>query len=73
MAVLGSWVPMRRALHWTPVLRLAHGLEITADAFAQGFVLTWLLSPPYPANQALRSDSTEETDRGLHPHLGETR
>jgi hypothetical protein len=46
IAVLGSWVPMIQALHLTPVLRLAHGLEITADAIAQGFVLTWLLAPP---------------------------
>jgi hypothetical protein len=58
IAVLGSWVPMIQALHLTPVLRLAHGLEITADAFAQGFALTWLLSPPAPAPGDLRSDPT---------------
>jgi hypothetical protein len=58
IAVLGSWVPMIQALHLTPVLRLAHGLEITADAFAQGIVLTWLLSPPAPAPGDLRSDPT---------------
>jgi hypothetical protein len=52
IAVLGSWVPMIQAVHWIPVLRLAHGLEITADAFVQGFVLTWLLSPPDAANLA---------------------
>jgi hypothetical protein len=46
IAVLGSWVPMIQALRWTPMLRLAHGMEITADAFAQGVILTWLLSPP---------------------------
>jgi hypothetical protein len=56
ISVLGSWVPMIQAAHWTPVLRLAHGLEITADAFAQGFVLTWLLSPPDVAIGDLRSD-----------------
>jgi hypothetical protein len=46
IAVLGSWVPMLQAPGWSLALRLAHGLEITADAFAQGIVLTWLLSPP---------------------------
>jgi hypothetical protein len=56
IAVLGSWVPMIQAVHWTPVLRLAHGLEITADAFVQGIVLTWLLSPPDAASGAMRSD-----------------
>jgi hypothetical protein len=60
VAVLGSWVPMIQAVHWTPVLRLAHGLEITADAFVQGFVITGLLSPPDLANQVLGSDPTED-------------
>jgi hypothetical protein len=73
IAVLGSWVPMLQAVFWTPVLRLAHGLEITVDAFAQGFVLTWLLAPPDAANQSLRSDPTEETERALRSGLGETR
>jgi hypothetical protein len=45
IAVLGSWVPMIQAVHWPLALRVAHGLEITADAFVQGFVLTWLLAP----------------------------
>ena len=58
IAVLGSWVPMLQALHLTPVLRLAHGLEITADAFVQGVVLTWLLSPPDVANGDVRSEAT---------------
>jgi hypothetical protein len=62
IAVLGSWVPMLQAVHWTPVLRLAHGLEITADAFVQGLVLTWLLAPPDVANQGLRSDPTEQAE-----------
>jgi hypothetical protein len=73
IAVLGSWVPMIQAVHWTPVLRLAHGLEITADAFVQGFVLTWLLAPPDAANQGLGSDPTEETDHALPSGLGEPR
>jgi hypothetical protein len=59
IAVLGSWVPMIQALHLTPVLRLAHGLEITADAFVQGVILTWLLSPSEAANQVLGSDPTQ--------------
>jgi hypothetical protein len=53
IAVLGSWVPMLQAVFWTPVLRLAHGLEITADAFAQGLVLTWLLAPLDVATEEL--------------------
>jgi hypothetical protein len=64
---------MLQAVFWTPVLRLAHGLEITADAFAQGFVLTWLLAPPGAPTQGLRSDPTEETDHALPPGLGELR
>jgi hypothetical protein len=59
IAVLGSWVPMLQAVFWSPVLRLAHGLEITADAFAQGFVLTWLLTPPDATNQGLQSVPTQ--------------
>ena len=58
IAVLGSWVPMIQAIHWIPALRLAHGLEITADAFVQGIVLTWLLAPPDAANEDLRSRAT---------------
>jgi uncharacterized membrane protein YqaE (UPF0057 family) len=65
IAVLGSWVPMIQAVYWTPVLRIAHGLEITADAFVQGVILTWLLAPPDAANQGLRSDPTEETEDAL--------
>jgi hypothetical protein len=71
IAVLGSWAPMLQAVFWTPVLRLAHGLEITADAFVQGFVLTWLLAPPDAANQGLRSDPTGETEHGLPSGVGE--
>ena len=67
ISVLGSWVPMIQAVHWTPVLRLAHGLEITADAFVQGFVLTWLLATP--ATEDVGRISTQETDHGLLPHL----
>jgi hypothetical protein len=70
IAVLGSWVPMIQALHWTPVLRLAHGLEITADALVQGLVLTWLLAPPDAANQGLQSDPSEETEYALPSGLG---
>lgn len=54
IAVLGSWVPMLRAIGWPLALRMAHGLEITADAFVQGIVLTWLLAPPGLATEDLR-------------------
>ncbi len=50
---------INKAPHLTPVLRLAHGLEITADAFVQGFVLTWLLSPPDEATGELGEASTQ--------------
>jgi hypothetical protein len=73
IAVLGSWVPMIQALHWTPVLRLAHGLEITADAFVQGLILTWLLAPPDAANQGSRSDPTGENEHALPSVSGEPR
>jgi hypothetical protein len=59
IAVLGSWVPMLQAVHWPPVLRVAHGLEITADAFVQGVVLTWLLAAPDSATKDLRSAPTQ--------------
>ena len=52
IAVLGSWVPMLQAPGWPLVLRMAHGLEITADAFVQGIVLTWLLATREPADVA---------------------
>jgi len=52
IAVLGSWVPMLQASGWPLVLRIAHGLEITADAFVQGFDLTWLLATREPADLA---------------------
>jgi hypothetical protein len=48
IAVLGSWVPMLQATTWPLLLRVVHGLEITADAFVQGFVLTWLLATVVP-------------------------
>jgi hypothetical protein len=48
IAVLGCWVPMLQAPGWPLVLRMAHGLEITADAFVQGVVLTWLLATREP-------------------------
>jgi len=52
IAVPGSWVPMLQASAWPLVLRMAHGLEITADAFVQGIVLTWLLGTREPADLA---------------------
>jgi hypothetical protein len=73
IAVLGSWVPMLQAVFWTPALRLAHGLEITADAFVQGFVLTWLLEPPNPASEGLRQDPRHENEHALPSGLGEPR
>jgi hypothetical protein len=73
IAVLGSWVPMLQAVTWPLVLRLAHGLEITADAFLQGFVLTWLLAPVDLATGDVRSGPTQETVQGLPSGLGELR
>ncbi len=52
IAVLGSWVPMLQAPGWPLVLRMAHGLEITADAFVQGIVLAWLLGTREAADVA---------------------
>jgi len=51
IAVLGSWGPSLQASNWPLVLRMAHGLESTADAFMQGIVLTWLLGTREPADQ----------------------
>jgi hypothetical protein len=43
IAVLGSWVPMLQLTEWPATLRVAHGLEITGDAFVQGLTIAWLL------------------------------
>ncbi len=51
IAVLGSWGPALQASNWPLVLRVAHGLESTADAFVQGIVLTWLLGTREPADR----------------------
>jgi hypothetical protein len=51
---------MIQAVHWTPILRLAHGLDITADVFVQGIVLTWHLSPPDSGDRRLTVDRMEE-------------
>ncbi len=51
IAVLGSWGPALQASNWPLVLRMAHGMESTADAFVYGFVLTWLLGTREPADQ----------------------
>lgn len=53
IAVVGSLVPMLMAPGWPLDLRMAHGLEVTADGFVQGFVLAWLLATNQPANLAI--------------------
>jgi hypothetical protein len=51
--IVGFWVPMLMAPGWPLVLRMAHGLEITADGLVQGFVLTWLPATKQPSNLAI--------------------
>jgi hypothetical protein len=53
IAIVGSLVPMLMAPGWPLDLRMAHGLEVTADGFVQGLVLTWLLATNQPANLAI--------------------
>jgi hypothetical protein len=53
IAVLGSCVGMLLAPGWPLALRMAHGLETTADGFVQGFVLTWVLATKQPADRAI--------------------
>jgi hypothetical protein len=43
IAVVGGWAPMLVADFMPPVLRITHGLEITADSFVQGLTIAWLL------------------------------
>jgi len=46
LAVLASWAPMLLVVWWPVTLRLAHGLEITADSIVHGLIIVWLLCRP---------------------------
>lgn len=44
LVVLGSWQPMLSAAIWPVELRLAHGLELTADGMVYGLIIVWLMA-----------------------------
>jgi hypothetical protein len=43
--VLGAWHPMLSVTFWPSDLRLAHGLELTADCIVYGLLVVWLMTP----------------------------
>jgi len=46
IAALNAWEPLLTNTLWPLTMRVAHGLEITADAFVQGVTIAWLLGCP---------------------------
>ncbi len=46
IAASGAWAPMVQASWLPPVMRLTHGMELTATAIVQGGVIAWLFAPP---------------------------
>lgn len=68
IAVLGSWVPMLVMTTWPTALRVAHGLEITWDAFVQGVTIAWLIGGATGQGDARsqfhwRTESARNADR----------
>ena len=46
LVVLAAWQPLLLAVWWPVPLRLAHGLEITADSIVHGLIIVGLLWTP---------------------------
>jgi len=46
LAVLIAWMSYAPIIRWPLTLRLAHGLEITADSIVHGLIIVWLLWTP---------------------------
>ncbi len=46
LVVLAAWQPLLLAVWWPVPLRLAHGLEITADSIVHGLIIVGLLWAP---------------------------
>jgi hypothetical protein len=57
LCVLGSWQPMLSVAWWPVILRVTHGLEITADSIVHGLVIALLLWTPVPGKRAEGDDS----------------
>jgi hypothetical protein len=51
LCVLGSWQPMLSVAWWPVILRVTHGLEITADSVVHGLVIALLLWTPVPGRR----------------------
>ena len=52
LAVLAAWAPLLSVTWWPVTLRLAHGLEITADSIVHGLIIVWLLWRPAVGGRA---------------------
>jgi hypothetical protein len=52
LAVLAAWAPLLSVTWWPVTLRLAHGLEITADSIVHGLIIVWLLWRPAASGRA---------------------
>jgi len=42
---LNGWEPLLTTTTWPAVMRIGHGLEITADALVHSAIAVWLLVP----------------------------
>jgi hypothetical protein len=56
MVVLGSWHPMLSVTFWPVELRLAHGLELTADGMVYGLIIVWLMAAGRTRPDSVRTD-----------------
>lgn len=52
LTVLVAGLPLLSVVWWPVTLRLAHGLEITADSIVHGLIIVWLLWRPAASGRA---------------------
>jgi hypothetical protein len=57
IAALGGWEPLLLKFMWPPIMRLAHGLEITGDSLVQGLTIAWLVGYPR-VHRSMKADVT---------------
>ncbi len=57
LLVLAAWQPLMLVTWWPIPLRLAHGLEITADSIVHGMIIVWLLWTPVLSGRAEPGES----------------
>jgi hypothetical protein len=61
--ILGSWQPMLTAAFWPVEMRLAHGLELTADCIVYSLLVVWLTAPGRIRPDSVRTESAPGADR----------